>query len=504
MKKILSILMAVAVIFTFSFVGAFATTTSTGFASAEVGKIVNNTVNAVDTTPYLLEDTNAINVLKSNLISDTKSATSYDADVVGKIETFKSKVAEFKIYEAQKSELATYKKTALTDADNQIAQWTAILTDELNNTPSDTNTVRKSTLTKDINTYKIYIEDQINAVEIVSQKVDYTASEEVNLTEAISDITTIISSIKKAGTDVAEFYTLIDQLNGRTALISEAERYAKVMALEVVETGSTERKYSDKAIANVLADVKDKINLLALSNMDKDETITGADVREYMKRNCMLASDEAQTDFNTYKTNAILSITTGDYALNNWSGSSKTEVKNLQTTYTGYINAAKTTALVDAYVSQAKEAIGKYKTDAQIAADEKKLADLEKENKDLTDKLAKSQLDTKITNLVNAQTDTLRCTSKKVKGNIKVYVKGFDTTEIAANGYTVKYTFYRAEKKSSNYKKMFITTKGTYTNTYGEKGIKYFYKVKITVYDKDGAEVVSTKLSDCRSAYRIR
>lgn len=495
MKRILTILTVIAVMFTFSFGAAFAGT----FTDATVGKIVTDTVNAVDTTPYLVKDAQAIEGLKSQLIDDTDEMTAYDATVVAKIDTFKAAVAAYQTYETQKSELAKYKTTALVNADNAIAELSAKLTTELDKTKNDTNTVRKSTLTTDINTYKEYVKAQINAVEIISNKVVYDKAE-VDLTAAKVEIDNIVKSITDITTSedpgtVKAFYALRDKLNYRTTLITEAERYAKVLALEVKTAGTTVRKYSDAAIANVLADVKAKINVL-------DESVdTIAEVQSYMKTNCVTADAEAVTNLTTYKTNAILSITTGEYAIGNWSGASKTAVKAIQDSYTTYINNAANQALVDAYVSQAKAAIAVYKTDAQIAADAKAKDDLEKTNKEQADKLAKLEADLAVIQTVSAQTDDLKCTSKKTKSGIKVTVKNFDFDK---EGYTVKYTYYRAAKKSANYKIMLTKDEQTYTNTIGTKGTKYFYKVKISVYDANGVLVTSTKLSDCKAAYRVK
>ena len=495
MKRILTILTIIAVMFTFSFGAAFADTAP--FANATVGKIVMDTVNAVDTTPYLVKDAQAINALKTTLIEDTDEATTYDATVVAAIDTFKAGVAEIKTYEIQKSELAKYKTTALVNADNAIAELSAKLTAELDKADTDTNKVRKSTLTTDINTYKEYIKAQINAVEIISNKVVYDKAE-VDLTtakETIDAVVTSVTEMTKGESTVTDFYALRDKLIGRTALITEAERYAKVMALEVKTAGTTTRKYSDAAIANVLADVKAKINVL-------DEDVdTIEEVQNYMTNNCVLADAEAATNLATYKTNAIVSITTGEYAISNWSGDAKTAVKGIQDNYTTYITNAANQGLVDVYVSQAKSAIAVYKTDAQIVADIKAKEELEKQNKEQADKLAKIEADLAVIQAVSAQTTDLKCVSKKTKSGIKVTVKNFDFDK---EGYTVKYTYYRAAKKSAGYKVMMTKDGKTYTNTTGTKGVRYFYKVKISVYDANGVLVTSTKLSDCKAAYRVK
>ena len=50
-------------------------------------------------------------------------------------------------------------------------------------------------------------------------------------------------------------------------------------------------------------------------------------------------------------------------------------------------------------------------------------------------------------------------------------------------GYTVKYRFYRSTKKNSGYKLLKTTKVNGYTNTTGKKGKKYYYKVRVLVYD---------------------
>ena len=56
-------------------------------------------------------------------------------------------------------------------------------------------------------------------------------------------------------------------------------------------------------------------------------------------------------------------------------------------------------------------------------------------------------------------------------------------SEIQSMGYTVKYRFYRSTKKNSGYKLLKTTKVNGYTNTTGKKGKKYYYKVRVLVYD---------------------
>lgn len=486
MKRLLTILLTIAIIFTFSFAGAFAAT----FVDSTVGTQVNAAINAVDTTKYLVKDEAAIATAKADLIEATKDETEYNATVIAAINDFNNTIAAIKTIANQKTELSKEKTEANTTIDNELLKLTTTLEDELKAANNDTSKQRLTTLTADLATYKAYLKDKVAAVEIIDNRTNFTDAE-VDLTAAKGEIKTIVDGI---ATGVKDFYTVRDRLDKRATLYIVAENYAKKMALEF-EKDAVTRVYSDTAIAAVLADVKDEIKLLNLE--------TNSTVEKYMKDNAEKVNDEKVNSLANYKTKAIESITTGAYALTNYSDTAKTEVAKIHATYTAYINGANSTSLVDAYVTQAKSAMSQYKSDVQIKEDNDKLTNLDKENKELADKLAKLEADNKVINLVNAQTDTLKCRSAKTaKGNIKVTVKGFDATEIIAAGYTVKYTYYRAT--SGSYKTMLTKNTQTYLNTIGKKGVKYSYKVKVAVYDKDSNLIVMTKLSDCRAAVRTK
>ena len=102
--------------------------------------------------------------------------------------------------------------------------------------------------------------------------------------------------------------------------------------------------------------------------------------------------------------------------------------------------------------------------------------------------------------------------SKTAKGNVKVRVasvkdqngKTVDLTELKAKGYTVKYKFYRSDRKASKYTAKVEKTisKNSYVNTTGKKGTKYFYKARVMVYDNDGKLVAKSALKQCKYASR--
>ncbi len=97
---------------------------------------------------------------------------------------------------------------------------------------------------------------------------------------------------------------------------------------------------------------------------------------------------------------------------------------------------------------------------------------------------------------------------KTAKGNIKVTLK---ITKGAASfkaledmGYTLKYQFYRSTKMRKDYKYKFETLGKPYTNTDAKKGVRYYYKARIVVYDAEGKLITKTNLKKCWYATRIR
>ena len=99
--------------------------------------------------------------------------------------------------------------------------------------------------------------------------------------------------------------------------------------------------------------------------------------------------------------------------------------------------------------------------------------------------------------------------SKTPNKNIKLVLKMDEKTAASMEtlkklGYTVKYKFYRSTKKSSGYKASIVKKTGTYINTSGKKGMRYYYKMRIMVYDKNGKLVAQTELKQCKYACRVK
>lgn len=115
-------------------------------------------------------------------------------------------------------------------------------------------------------------------------------------------------------------------------------------------------------------------------------------------------------------------------------------------------------------------------------------------------KPSKAELDKQI----KEKTASLKIASSSQRtknGNIRIHINA-KIQAIQDAGYTVKYQFYRSTKKSSGYRSQLTKKTSTYTNTTGEAGTMYYYKVKVLVYDENGKLVAQTKLQQCNYANR--
>ena len=97
--------------------------------------------------------------------------------------------------------------------------------------------------------------------------------------------------------------------------------------------------------------------------------------------------------------------------------------------------------------------------------------------------------------------------SKTAKKNVKITVRMNSRNnalikELGNMGFTVKYRFYRSEKKVSEYTAVKTNDTGTYINTKGRKGTKYYYKVRAAVYDGDKL-IAQSALKQCSYAQSI-
>jgi len=95
-------------------------------------------------------------------------------------------------------------------------------------------------------------------------------------------------------------------------------------------------------------------------------------------------------------------------------------------------------------------------------------------------------------------------TSKVSSGTrVKYTLRGVDLEGLQEAGYTLKMKYYRSTKKSSGYKLQGTRDlEKTYTNTKGTDGKKYYYKVRLAVYDENGKLAAQTALKQSPSAAR--
>ena len=97
-------------------------------------------------------------------------------------------------------------------------------------------------------------------------------------------------------------------------------------------------------------------------------------------------------------------------------------------------------------------------------------------------------------------------------GNIRIRVTKItdindnpvDLNELEKNGYTVKFKYYRSVKKSAGYDTRLEKDAdiNSYINNFGDKGTRYYYKVKVMVYDENGSLVAQSSLNQCKYAMR--
>lgn len=99
-------------------------------------------------------------------------------------------------------------------------------------------------------------------------------------------------------------------------------------------------------------------------------------------------------------------------------------------------------------------------------------------------------------NQAGFQAVTAKTEKKNVRIRLAVKKDKKLIAELEAMGYTVKYRFYRSQKKSTGYKALATKKSNTFVSTKGTKGKKYYYKVKVLVYDKDKL-LAQTKLGQC-------
>ena len=105
--------------------------------------------------------------------------------------------------------------------------------------------------------------------------------------------------------------------------------------------------------------------------------------------------------------------------------------------------------------------------------------------------------------------DAIRLNASSTKNaggsiQVKLTITQGDIAAIEDLGYTVKYKYYRSEKKNADYRsKVEKQTLTPYVNTAGIKNTRYYYKSRVMIYDADGSLAAYTRLDRCSYACRI-
>lgn len=456
MRKILTFFLTACIIFTFSFTGVFAeTTTYADKAKAAV-------VNTINFEKYPACCTKELKTLADKFVDDASNASvDTDAEYNSLYTTFITEVKEFKTT-AQQTELLTKLKTETIFKIN--SEKAAIKEKMYQNT---------TTFNTDFENYINYYIYMINQVTITDDN-DYA--------DSIGTINEYYNSVK----DSSNFDTIIINLANVDKFVIYATNYAAVM--KITKDINSNLTYNAATVDAKLAEVIIEIKSLAIKNQGEIETAMNE---------CSTATTDANVALAKAKTAGIAAITTGEYDAKFWG----TEVPVIQNEYITKINDASTTTItqVNTYVTTAKALIDKTKPvdkDKIITDLEKKVADLEKENTELK---AKIDADTAIKTIIG--NTSLKVTTKKVAKGIKVTVSGIDLG--TDERYYVKYKFYRATAANGNYAIKKTKDSTVYINTAVTKNTKYYYKAIAVVYDEaTGIEIGRTALADCKAGSR--
>lgn len=470
MKKILSVLLIISVMLTFSISTAFADVPD--YKSVEVKTAVETAIAAVNNSDYTKSTAETIESYKTDLRNATKNKTSYDYDVLTAINDFNKKVSEKSTFVEDKQELELFKIAVLKQFDANYSTAVTTYLDTLTTTEAKNDFTAKSKIVKE------WYEKSINRVSLSDGYTEGVA--ECKLADAKDAIREIYSVPEDSTRHIADIKTFSARLAKLPALNIDAKAYFDKKALQTTQYSKTacEQAYNqtvENLYYNYVREAKPVKEYYAeIKTLDKE------------KEEATKAAEKALLEA---KSAAKIAITTGQYDVKNYSGDAAKEIAKIQSQYTVYIDYAATIEKVESEKAEAIAKMSVYKTDAQIKEEANAELDKLKQEKALNDAIDSISL-------------TAR-SSKTSKGNIKVTVKG-DISAITDLGYTVEYKFYRATgPKFSKYYEKIQKSTSTYTNTKGVKGKTYRYKVSLVIYDKDGNLVKETNKNLCRYAQRV-
>ena len=389
-------------------------------------------------------------------VADTAAAAAAVAKInaIGKVEytdESKAKIDEARAaYDAltdeQKAKVTADQLKVLTDAETEYARLKAAAEKDAADTAAAAAAVAK-----------------INAI----GKVEYTDESKAKIDEA--------RAAYDALTDEQKAKVTADQLK----VLTDAETaYAdlKAAVAKINAIGNVEYTDASKAKIDAARDAYDKLTEDQKSLVNNYSTLTEAEKRYEELANTrpshykptqkpeIIAGEGSKADLTLNGTKATITVEEGyeitDVLVNGVSLGKVTEVTGLKT---GDKVEIKTAAVFN---------IESYVKDLKLVARSSKTA-----NKNVRVK-------------VDSVTDQ--------NGN------PVDLSELKDKGYTIKYKFYRSEKKSSEYGERLEKDidNNSYLNNIGDKGTKYFYRVKVMVYDANGNLAAQTELNQCRYAVR--
>lgn len=470
MKKILSVLLIISVMLTFSISTAFAYVPD--YKSVEVKTAVETAIAAVNNSDYTKSTAETIEIDKTDLRNATKDKTSYDYDVLTAINTFNKEVSKKSTFAEDKQKLELLKIAVLKQFDANYSTAVAVHLDTLATTEEKNDFTAKSKIVKE------WYEKSINRVTLSDGYTEGIAECK------LADAKDAIERIYRVPTNSTLHITAINKFSAKLAelpaLNIDAKAYFDKAALNTTQYSKTacEQAYN-QTVENLYYDY---VRGTKTAEEYYAEIKTLADEKKE-------ATEAAEKALLEAKSAAKIAITTGQYDVKNYSGDAAKEIAKIQSQCTAYIDYAATIEKVESEKAEAIAKMSVYKTDAQIKEEANAELDKLKQEKALNDAIDSISL-------------TAR-SSKTSKGNIKVTAKG-DISAITDLGYTVEYKFYRATgPKFSKYYEKIQKSTSTYTNTKGVKGKTYRYKISLVIYDKDGNLVKETNKNLCKYAQRV-
>jgi len=341
------------------------------------------------------------------------------------------------------------------------------------------------------------------------------ATDKVTANAMYADACKVIDAYKTLATIKSEAAAVTTQINALPAKASDVkltDKDAIVAAYDAYDAlaedaqkyvTNTTRMNADIEAVKALEEYDLKVKAAALPKVAAATTANKEAIKEFKE------AYNAYADTTAYEsTNAYTSFYDYETALNNIKTTEQTAIVTQYNALNAKRNAGTLTADDTAEVKALQDAIAAYIDEYSETPN----ANVELETAKIAATVAK---DAEVTaDDVKAYLNTLKVTVKSSKTS-KKYVKitgtatvkatgeAADFTKFTEAGYTFKYKFYRSTKAGVNYKVKKAKDTNSWINTAGTKGTKYYYKVKVFAYDKDGNFVGQTYQSQCNYTSKV-